>query len=396
MAIDRDPKKTVVTPPSSTAVKPAPQDQSASPARDDFSFSLDNLLRWWGKDANEKDEAEALTREEEFARLREILDEEFKSLTVDEMEAKGHVTIADIMQIDPNDPRATNMRVGELVDPQTGQRQYLTGRELTRYEVLHSAEGVLGRLGADGNRNSNFRITTAGEIRGEPILGKNIYNSQLLELIGKGESGGDYNRVFGKAKRIDLSNMTINEVIAWQKNYTSVEGSASSAAGKYQFIRKTLQATADEMGLSGNEKFNPAMQDRLAMHLLNQTGYSATLAGRMNEGKFADRVAGVWASLKSTSGRGVYDGDGLNAGKISAEMTIVAARMDKAIMANSEAVAAISKAKGTPEDSAAALRETAAALGKASESSRLGKVDGVEQVPVKGQLPSPKPELIPS
>lgn len=342
MVIAKDPQKSVLTSLPSEGKKASQASGDSAPkSKDDFSFSLDNLLRWWHLEADAKVQTEA-EREEEFARFKKIFDEELKPLSVDEMEAKGHVTIADIMQIDPNDPRATSMRVGEIFDNKTGRSHYLTGRELTRYEVLNSTEGLLGGAG-NGNRNSVFRVTTAGEIRGEPVLGKNIYNSQLLELIGKGESGGDYNRVFGKAKRIDLSNMTINEVVAWQKNYTSVEGSASSAAGKYQFIRKTLQATANEMGLTGNEKFDPAMQDRLAMHVLNKSGYSATLAGNMNEGKFADRVAGVWASLKNTSGRGTYDGDGLNAGKISAEMTIMAARMDKTILANPEAVAAISK-----------------------------------------------------
>ena len=167
---------------------------------------------------------------------------------------------------------------------------------------------------------------------GEPILGKNIYNSQMLELIGKGESGSDYNRVYGKAKRIDLTNMTINEVMAWQKHYTD-NGSESSAAGKYQIIRKTMAATVREMGLSGNEKFDPAMQDRMAMHLLNKRGYEAVLQGRMSEGQFANNVAKEWASLKGTNGRGAYDGDGLNAGKISASQTIGAARQDQTILA---------------------------------------------------------------
>lgn len=171
---------------------------------------------------------------------------------------------------------------------------------------------------------------------GEPVLGKNIYNSQMLELIGKGESGSDYNRVYGRAGRIDLTNMTVNQVMAWQKQYTD-NGSASSAAGKYQIIRKTMEATVREMGLTGNEKFDPAMQDRMAMHLLNKRGYTAVLEGRMSEGEFANRAAKEWASLKGTNGRGAYDGDGLNAGKISASQTIGATRQDKTILASFDA-----------------------------------------------------------
>ena len=40
----------------------------------------------------------------------------------------------------------------------------------------------------------------------------------LLELIADKESGADYNRVFGAGvKRVDLTNMSIDEVLRWQK-----------------------------------------------------------------------------------------------------------------------------------------------------------------------------------
>ena len=207
----------------------------------------------------------------------------------------------------------------------------------TEFRELQNDIKTRGRTAARDSRDySKFNEGAAVQAAkmGEPVLGKNIYNSQMLELIGKGESGGDYNRVYGKAKRIDLTNMTINEVVAWQKDYTSNQGSASSAAGKYQVIRKTLEASVREMGLSGNEKFDPAMQDKIAKHLLDKRGYTAVLEGRMSEEKFANNAASEWASLKKTNGRGAYDGDGLNAGKISAGQTIGATRQDKTIMAS--------------------------------------------------------------
>lgn len=172
----------------------------------------------------------------------------------------------------------------------------------------------------------NAAVTAAR--MGEPILGKNVYNSQVLELIGKGESGGDYNRVYGKAVRIDLQNMSLNDVVAWQKQYTT-NGSPSSAAGKYQIIRKTLEGAMAEMGLKGDEKFDNKMQDRIAMHLLNKRGYSAFMGGRMSDAEFANSIAKEWASLKGANGRGAYDGDGLNAGKISASQTLGAALQDR-------------------------------------------------------------------
>lgn len=185
---------------------------------------------------------------------------------------------------------------------------------------------------------------TAAVKMGEPILGKNVYNSQMLELIGKGESGGDYNRVFAHKglKRVDLTNMSLNEVMQWQRTETGRQasegyapGQRSSAAGKYQFMRATLAETAREMGLSGNEKFDAQMQDRMAMHLLKKRGYDAFLKGQISEGEMVNRVSGTWAAIKKTTGAGTYDGDGINRGTISASTAIAAGRMDQTILASS-------------------------------------------------------------
>lgn len=138
----------------------------------------------------------------------------------------------------------------------------------------------------------------------------------VLDLIGQHESGGDYNRVYGKGvKRMDLTNMSIDQVIAWQKSYTQNEGSASSAAGKYQIIRKTLTGLKDQMGLTGNEKFDQAMQDRMAMKLLENRGIGKLKAETMTTSQIQKAVNSVskeWASIEGSNGKGAYDNDGLN------------------------------------------------------------------------------------
>lgn len=180
---------------------------------------------------------------------------------------------------------------------------------------------------------------------GEPILGKNIYNSQMLELIGKGESGGDYNIVNSKAQRgiappKPLTEMTINEVLEWQRAESGRQRDAgdkapSSAAGKYQFIRATLDDTRRSMGLSGKEKFDQAMQDKMAMHLLNKNGYEAFMKGRISESEMVRRVAGTWSSVADLNGRSAHEGIGNNAASISVGRTIAAARQDQTILASS-------------------------------------------------------------
>lgn len=136
----------------------------------------------------------------------------------------------------------------------------------------------------------------------------------LLAIIGQHESGQNYNAVYGhtRGNGVDFTNMTVNEVLQWQRQYVR-EGSPSSAVGRYQIIRGTLEGLKDEMGLSGNERFDASLQDRMATRLLERRGLSDYREGRISETQFMDRVAREWASMPTHTGRGHYDGDGLNA-----------------------------------------------------------------------------------
>lgn len=152
---------------------------------------------------------------------------------------------------------------------------------------------------------------SSGIDSGRQLLGRGI--DALKNLIGHHESGNDYNRVFGAGhKRMPLTDMTINQVLAWQRSYVN-NGSASSAAGKYQIIQDTLRGLKSEMGLTGNEKFDAAMQDRMFQHLAQRRGLNDFLRGRISEDRFMRNLSQEWASLpKDNSGRSYYHGDGLN------------------------------------------------------------------------------------
>ncbi len=176
---------------------------------------------------------------------------------------------------------------------------------------------------------TNMNSSTADFSRAEAAIAQYAESGNpLLELIADKESGGDYNRVYGAGvQRRDLTNMTINEVLAWQRHYTGTEGSASSAAGKYQIIRKTLEGLKDEMGLTGNEKFDEEMQDRMAYQLLERRGYSDYLAGNMAESTFMRKISQEWASMpKDEGGRSYYAGDGLNKAHATPETLLLAMR----------------------------------------------------------------------
>lgn len=133
----------------------------------------------------------------------------------------------------------------------------------------------------------------------------------LLDIIGKGESGGNYNALVGGKKggpsvekNADLTNMTIDQVQQMQKTMIA-QGHASTAVGKYQMISATLAEQAAKAGLDTSKvKFDQKTQDLLAQQLINQAGY-----GKKDTATVMKNLAGTWASLpKDMSGAGAYDG----------------------------------------------------------------------------------------
>lgn len=135
---------------------------------------------------------------------------------------------------------------------------------------------------------------------------------KLLDFIGQIEANGNYNAVYGNARSTrDLSALTLNEVLEEQRQ--KIADGRQSATGKYQFIRATLQGLRDEMRLSGQEKFTPDLQDKLATRLLERRGLKNWIGGRISDRQFANNLAREWASLPVIeTGRSYYAGDGLN------------------------------------------------------------------------------------
>ena len=185
--------------------------------------------------------------------------------------------------------------------------------ETLQNTVTQYRSGDISMFNAAATVRSNMNIPQADLSRAEDVVAQYATTGNpLLELIASKESGGDYNIVYG-GRRINATEMSINDVIAWQKNSTQNEGAASSAIGKYQIIRKTLTGLKEELGLSGDEPFDEAMQDRMAVALLERRGYDDYLAGDLSESRFMKNISMEWASMpKDASGVSYYAGDGLN------------------------------------------------------------------------------------
>lgn len=108
--------------------------------------------------------------------------------------------------------------------------------------------------------------------------------------IFAGESGGDYDALFGfsnrpggKFENVKLTDMTVNEALAfanprgaygqWVKPQN--KGDVATPMGAYQVVGSTLKAARDGLGLTGNEKMTPELQDRIGDWIYQNQGIKA-------------------------------------------------------------------------------------------------------------------------
>jgi peptidoglycan hydrolase-like protein with peptidoglycan-binding domain len=137
---------------------------------------------------------------------------------------------------------------------------------------------------------------------------------KLLDLVAKPESGGHYDIMMGGTRNPKILSMTINELLDYQKKYKAM-GNETAAAGRYQFMPKTLFNVANQLGLDRDKVvFDPATQDKCATVLLKEKGLDQWLAGKMSDKQFMDGLSQVWAGLPSPSKGGAswYDKVGSN------------------------------------------------------------------------------------
>lgn len=155
----------------------------------------------------------------------------------------------------------------------------------------------------------------------------------LLDFIGQTEAPLGYGTVYAnKQDKLPkpLTSMTVSEVLAAQPGWTKAFG--SSAAGRYQFMKATLEGLLDDpkLGLTRAMLFDANLQDRLGYHLLKRRGYAEFMAGQIGLTAFGKSLAQEWASFpvlsatqgqkrKVERGQSYYAGDGLNKALVKPE-----------------------------------------------------------------------------
>lgn len=142
---------------------------------------------------------------------------------------------------------------------------------------------------------------------GTPTPQQAMQLGAIRDLIGKVESdsSGGYNAVAGGVYKGDLTNMTVGEVKQLQRQLMA-QGKGSAAMGRYQFIASTLSEIVGKVGIKDEEKFDQAVQDKLADFLITTRGGYATYARNPDDPETKKRMmqalAGIWRGLPNEPG----------------------------------------------------------------------------------------------
>lgn len=137
----------------------------------------------------------------------------------------------------------------------------------------------------------------------------------LMETISKYESSRDYNATAASGDMHKLTkeeheyatdflntldSKSITEVLAFQKWLTR-PGIPSSAIGRYQYLRATLDEKVSAMQQKGlisySDKFTPETQDKIMAFHLDQLGYEKYISGKMTKEQFHKNIGKTWYGI---------------------------------------------------------------------------------------------------
>jgi muramidase (phage lysozyme) len=180
--------------------------------------------------------------------------------------------------------------------------------------------GPIGSLPPDQGASAPERLT--GLASGPARRRANDYVEpgppprDLLGLIGRAEGtdrGRGYNETLGYGAFTNgpqnLTGMTLDQIDQLQARMLRHPGNTlnSSAVGRFQITQTTLRGLRRELGLTGSERYDEAMQDRLATALAERRGLRAFQQGGISAAEFQARLAQEWASIPDPrTGQGFY------------------------------------------------------------------------------------------
>ena len=154
----------------------------------------------------------------------------------------------------------------------------------------------------------------------------------LLDIIATAESGVyGYTAYYPGSNDPTITEKTLAQILAFQRERVN-NGVPSSAIGRYQFIRRTLESAIDMAGLDRQRtRFTPIVQDHLILEVMkNSRRLNQWVAGTLSSADFQLNLAKEFASIPVPydtqganrfvrKGECYYAGDGLNAAGHKAE-----------------------------------------------------------------------------
>ncbi|MDM0018373.1 hypothetical protein [Variovorax saccharolyticus] len=232
--------------------------------------------------------------------------------------------------------KSKGINVGEIAGNAWKDAKAMAGEAASRaYDVLvpntvkrainaGSAAATQAKAGYDEARGSE---TMAPAPSNSLEHGARAAGGGLGNMIAKHEGGyGSFNR--GNAgdsggATMDFSSMTVSQIMAAQ-SLKKGDANRLFAVGKYQVIPSTMQGAAKAMGLTGDEKFTPELQERIFAEYLTAKK-RPQIAGYIkgeHDNLASAQLAGAqeWASIADPkSGKSYYAGSGNNRAGMSAD-----------------------------------------------------------------------------
>lgn len=147
---------------------------------------------------------------------------------------------------------------------------------------------------------------------------------EVLNFIARYESRGNYNITLG-GTTAPLTKMTLAQVYDYQDQMRRA-GKESTAVGRYQYIKSSLQDVAKQLGLDPNTTvFDEKTQDAIAIaDMRRRAGLDNWLAGSTSDERFLENLSRIWAGLPSPSkgGPSFYSGVGSNAAGVGLQAAL--------------------------------------------------------------------------
>ncbi|MFE8033011.1 conjugal transfer protein TraG N-terminal domain-containing protein [Thiohalocapsa marina] len=213
--------------------------------------------------------------------------------------------------------------LGRAIAEQLTQAAHsLDNSKLTGLIAYNRAQAELAGLDqASASPTSSPAPAGPGRLIHESVSGGS--QGQVLDLIAAPESRGNYNALYRDADQqsVQLSELTLNEVRTLQEQLVAERG--GSPVGRYQIIDDTLEGLMQRLGLTGEERFTPALQDRMGLVLARDAGLDAWQAGGLSNERFAHNLSRIWAGLPAdASDRSYHEGVAGNRAQIGWEQVL--------------------------------------------------------------------------